>query len=145
MATNAFKSIFDPIKSTWDDIVMARKLAKLRDRFLPFYKEGYKVALLPDKNPAQSATIWGNAIKALGAIIAVAGAVFMKEATWGDVFKTFVEYGGVLMALVGWIIASIGQRKAVGASIVASQEALAATNKVLDNQVDMQVAVAKKK
>jgi hypothetical protein len=145
MATNAFKSIFDPIRNTWKDILIARKLAKLRDRFLPFYKEGHKMALLPDKNPAQSATIWGNAIKALGAVLAVVGAVFVKEASWGDVLKTLMEYGGVLMALVGWIIASIGQRKAIGASIVASQEALAATNKVLDNQADVKIALGKKK
>jgi protein-S-isoprenylcysteine O-methyltransferase Ste14 len=103
------------------------------------------MALLPDKNPAQSATIWGNAIKALGAVLAVVGAVFVKEASWGDVLKTLMEYGGVLMALVGWIIASIGQRKAIGASIVASQEALAATNKVLDNQADVKIALGKKK
>jgi hypothetical protein len=78
-----------------------------------------RMPMLPDKPAAQSATIWGNAIKALGLVVVAVGAAVGGETTWVGVLESLPTLVGAVLAVVGMFVGKVGERRAQGEVIKA--------------------------
>jgi len=76
---------------------------------------------LPDKAAAKSGTVWGAAIVAVGAILMVVGRIVAGDASMDALWRALMEWGGAIVALIGYIVGQIGQRRATGEAIQAAK------------------------
>ncbi|MBD3334692.1 MAG: hypothetical protein GF355_04170 [Candidatus Eisenbacteria bacterium] len=101
--------------SIFGDIKMLLKLRSL----IEWIKRRYKMAVLPDKPPKNSFTMWGSAVIAIGTVLVLIGMVQAGEIGWSTAFARMQseEVLGAIVALAGWFVRVLGQRKIQGETV----------------------------
>lgn len=98
-------------------------LYKLWRKVTAAFKEGKKMAMLPDKAAVNSATIWGGFFKAAAAILIAVGAASAGEAGWDGVIHAVTTQAGAIIAVVGYLLGMVGKRKIDGELVAAAKKA----------------------